>query len=109
MRLALSLSVLLFVTMVHAAPDWPDKHGPTFDGVVPPANAEKLPLEWGGASGKNIAWKTPLEGEGHSTPVIGDNTANSSPPTRPTQSWGREASRIRVAISASTRSPTWCP
>ncbi|HEY1050653.1 MAG TPA: PQQ-binding-like beta-propeller repeat protein, partial [Prosthecobacter sp.] len=50
---------------------WPVKGGPTADGMVPAADAARLPLEWDGASGKNIVWRTPLEGQGHSSPVIG--------------------------------------
>ncbi len=50
---------------------WPDKNGPTFDGVVPAAEAARIPLKWNSDTGENIAWKTDLEGEGHSTPVIG--------------------------------------
>ena len=50
---------------------WPDRQGPTRDGVIPEAEASKLPLEWDEASGKGIAWKTPLENLGHSSPVIG--------------------------------------
>ena len=50
---------------------WPDKQGPTFNGVVPDADAARMPLEWNEAANKGIAWKTPLEDEGHSTPVIG--------------------------------------
>jgi outer membrane protein assembly factor BamB len=50
---------------------WPTKGGPTQNGIVPPAEAARIPLEWDEASGKNITWKTPLEGDGHSTPVIG--------------------------------------
>src|SRR5262245_40614550 len=50
---------------------WPDKQGPTRNGVIPEADAAKLPLEWDEAAGKGIAWKTPIEGEGHCTPVIG--------------------------------------
>ncbi len=50
---------------------WPVKSGPTANGVVPVADAGKIPLEWDGATSKNIAWRTPLEGNGHSTPVIG--------------------------------------
>ena len=50
---------------------WPDKNGPTLDGIVPAAEAARVPLEWDEASGKNIVWKTPLEDDGHSTPVIG--------------------------------------
>lgn len=50
---------------------WPDKNGPTFDGIVPADEASKVATEWDGESGKNIEWMTPLEDEGHSTPVIG--------------------------------------
>lgn len=50
---------------------WPAKGGPTGDGIVPAADAARIPLEWDGASGKNILWRTPLEGHGHSSPVIG--------------------------------------
>ncbi len=50
---------------------WPDKNGPTLNGVVPAADAARLPVEWDADSGKNIAWRLPLENEGHSTPVIG--------------------------------------
>lgn len=50
---------------------WPDKNGPTFDGVVPAAEAARLPLKWNSETGENIAWKTDLEDEGHSSPVIG--------------------------------------
>ncbi len=52
---------------------WPDKNGPTQNGVVPEPDARRIPTQWDEASGKNIVWKTTLpEGEeGHSTPVIG--------------------------------------
>lgn len=50
---------------------WPDKNGPTFDGVVPTSDAAKLPLKWNSETGENIAWKVDLEDEGHSSPVIG--------------------------------------
>lgn len=50
---------------------WPMKGGPAGDGIVPAADAARLPLEWNGESGKNILWRTPLENVGHSSPVIG--------------------------------------
>jgi len=50
---------------------WPDRTGPTNDGVVPAAEAARLPLEWDGESGRNIAWRTEIDDAGHSTPVIG--------------------------------------
>ena len=50
---------------------WPDRQGPTKDCMIPETEAAKLPLEWDEPSGKGIAWATPLENEGHCTPVIG--------------------------------------
>jgi len=50
---------------------WPDKNGPTYDGIVPNTDAARLPLKWNFETGENIVWKTDLEDEGHSTPVIG--------------------------------------
>lgn len=50
---------------------WPDKNGPTLNGIVPAEEASRLPLTWNFETGENIAWKTDLEGEGHSSPVIG--------------------------------------
>ena len=47
---------------------WPDKHGPTLDGVVPASEAANLPTVW--SEKKNVAWKAPYKGEGHSSPVI---------------------------------------
>lgn len=50
---------------------WPDKNGPTLDGIVPAAEAARIPLKWNSDTGENIVWKTDLEDEGHSSPVIG--------------------------------------
>ncbi|MEM9283704.1 MAG: PQQ-binding-like beta-propeller repeat protein [Verrucomicrobiota bacterium] len=46
---------------------WPEFRGPSRDGTV---NSTALPIEW--SEEKNIVWKTPLHGLGHSTPVIED-------------------------------------
>ena len=50
---------------------WPEKSGPTADGRVDPADTAGVPTQWDEATGKNVAWSIPLEGEGHSTPAIG--------------------------------------
>ena len=48
---------------------WPDRHGPTLDGHVAMADANRLPRKW--TASKNVAWKAPLHGSGHSSPVVG--------------------------------------
>lgn len=56
---------LLIVANVTLAEDWPQWRGPDGQGH---ATATDLPLEW--SDTKNVAWKTPLPGKGHSSPVI---------------------------------------
>ncbi len=49
-----------------AADDWPWWRGPNRNGV---ANAgEQPPTEW--SATKNVAWKTPVPGRGHSSPIV---------------------------------------
>jgi hypothetical protein len=61
-RILLPLFVL---TTVSYAGNWPEWRGPSAQGQ---ANASGLPETWSETS--NIAWKTPLPGRGHSTPVM---------------------------------------
>lgn len=44
---------------------WPQWRGPLSTGVAPHADP---PVEWN--ENKNVRWKTPLPGKGHSTPII---------------------------------------
>ena len=53
-----------------AAPEagsWASFRGPRASGV---ADGQHLPDEWNGATGKNILWRTPIPGLGHSSPVV---------------------------------------
>lgn len=54
----------------HAAPgsNWGQWRGPEGNGVSSETN---LPTEWSG--NKNIKWKTPLPGRGHSSPIVWGN------------------------------------
>ncbi|HEX8502654.1 MAG TPA: PQQ-binding-like beta-propeller repeat protein [Pyrinomonadaceae bacterium] len=72
-RILLALPALLLAALAlpgapaSAAGDtnWPQWRGPEGSGV----SAERgLPEEWGEA--KNVRWKTPLPGKGHSSPVV---------------------------------------
>ena len=70
-----SLILLLLSSSAHAEQQhlaWPDRSGPNMNGVVPAEHAHGLPTEWDEQTGKNIAWKIALEGEGHCSPVIGE-------------------------------------
>jgi outer membrane protein assembly factor BamB len=54
----------------HAAPktNWGQWRGPEGNGVSSETN---LPTEWSG--NKNIKWKTPIPGRGHSSPIVWGN------------------------------------
>src|SRR5438477_11105911 len=47
------------------AEEWPTWRGPRLDGT---STEKNLPLTW--RADQNIAWKTPIPGIGHSSPVI---------------------------------------
>jgi outer membrane protein assembly factor BamB len=64
---AAMLAIGLGVTAVASGENWPCWRGPRGDG----SSAEKhVPVRWDGASGENLAWKTPLPGVGHSSPIV---------------------------------------
>ena len=52
---------------------------------------------------------SPIDRSASSDVTTGTTTANSSPPQRATQSYGRTERRIRAAACTSTASPDRCP
>src|SRR2546426_4223840 len=65
------LSIITFLNLhAGAAPDgnWPQWRGPSGQGVSLEKN---LPTEW--SLTKNIKWKTPIAGRGHSSPIVWGN------------------------------------
>lgn len=65
--LALAIAVgLLAAAAPDAAPtDWPSFRGPNGSGI----GAGRPPVTWDLASGTSVAWRTPLPGLGHSSPI----------------------------------------
>lgn len=62
--------IVALATETAAAPPgghWPSFRGPRASGIAPGA---KPPIAWNGETGDGIAWKTPMPGLGHSSPVI---------------------------------------
>ncbi|MCA1964992.1 MAG: PQQ-like beta-propeller repeat protein, partial [Prosthecobacter sp.] len=47
--------------------DWPEFRGPGRQGH---AEAQGLPVEWGGPDGKNVLWKAAVPGIGWSSPIV---------------------------------------
>jgi outer membrane protein assembly factor BamB len=68
---AVLAAAICFTSAAPAAePDrgaWSQWRGPGGSGIAAPAD---VPLEWDAPSGRNIQWKTEIEGRGHSSPVI---------------------------------------
>jgi outer membrane protein assembly factor BamB len=65
--ICLALFLLLMVPRNARAEDWPGWRGPRGDGS---SLDERPPLHWNGATGENIAWKTPIPGVGHASPIV---------------------------------------
>ncbi|MEM0983911.1 MAG: PQQ-binding-like beta-propeller repeat protein [Planctomycetota bacterium] len=65
---SLAFSAALTLAGLAPAQDWTSWRGPNGDGSAPNAD---VPLEW--SDTKNVAWKTPIPGEGYSTPVFTDD------------------------------------
>ena len=59
---------LLALFSAHAA-NWPQWRGQNGDGISPETN---VPVRW--SATENIAWKTPIPGESHSSPVVWEDT-----------------------------------
>jgi outer membrane protein assembly factor BamB len=64
MRL-LPIAILWSALALTASDDWPGWRGPTANGISPLKN---IPSSW--SADRNVAWKTPLEGRGLSSPVV---------------------------------------
>jgi len=65
--LGLLAGLMPLATGLHAE-NWPRFRGPTGQGV---STETDLPLEWDAA--KNVAWKTPIPGDGWSSPIVWDD------------------------------------
>ena len=60
------LALVISNAIVFAKPsNWPQWRGPDGRGV---SEEKNLPAEWTGT--KNVKWKTPISGRGHSSPII---------------------------------------
>src|SRR5215218_2702589 len=64
-RLALAAALLVTVTALAPAEDWPAWRGPRGDGTVADT---VFPL--GSSATENVKWKFPIGGSGHSSPVV---------------------------------------
>ncbi len=68
---ARTTAVLLSLVAVLSAPagNWPQWRGPNGDGISPETN---VPVKW--SATESIIWRTPIPGEGHSSPVVWEDS-----------------------------------
>jgi outer membrane protein assembly factor BamB len=63
----LMMSLMVALSVVASAEDWPGWRGPRGDGT---SLDEHPPLKWNGRTGENVAWKTRISGVGHASPIV---------------------------------------
>ena len=62
-----SILICLMTGVIGVASNWPQWRGPDGQGI----SVEKgVPTEW--SATKNVKWKTPIAGRGHSSPIVWD-------------------------------------
>src|SRR5262245_19261628 len=66
------LMLIVWVAVSGAAlgENWPGWRGPRGDGTSLETN---VPTKWRGETGQNLAWKVPVPGSGHASPVVWDD------------------------------------
>lgn len=70
LALAIVSSTIFFSSLLVAQDNWPQFRGEGARGV----GTGHPPTQWDIESGENILWKTPLEGLGHSAPIVWGNS-----------------------------------
>ncbi len=68
LTLIAALALGIATTGSLAAGNWPQWRGPDGSGI---STEKNLPAEWN--TNKNIKWKTPIDGRGHSSPIVWEN------------------------------------
>lgn len=64
-RVAPLLAVVILLSSVAQAENWPQWRGPNLNGV---SGEKNLPLRW--STDENVAWKLPMPGPSGSTPIV---------------------------------------
>ena len=65
--LLLLVPALVLMSTVAHGQEWPSFRGPSGSGV---STTARPPVRWNVASSANVAWRTPIAGLGHSSPIV---------------------------------------
>lgn len=68
MRVTLAALLLTFSAAIAGSDDWPGWRGPSGNGI---STLKNIPTSW--AADRNVAWRAPVPGRGHSSPVVWGN------------------------------------
>ena len=90
------LSLLTLAANLVCAENWPCWRGPRGDGT---SLEKEPPIRWSGT--ENVVWKTPIPGEGHSSPIIWDNRIFLTSALRETQE------RVLLSCDRKTGAVLW--
>lgn len=67
-RVAVLAASIVAASVATGAANWPQWRGPAGQGV---SDESGVPLEW--SASRNVAWKAPVPGQGHSQPIVWGN------------------------------------
>lgn len=84
---AFSLALLTLTAAIAA--DWPQFRGPTGQGL---SDDKNLPVKWGGKEKENVLWQSPLNGQGHASPIVSGDAVFVCTVAWPTNGGPREKS-----------------
>ncbi len=102
-RTAAFLLVNLVCASAVAAEDWPGWRGPRGDGT---SEEKNVPLEW--SATKNVRWKTPIAGSGHSSSIVfGDRVFVTSSVDKQPAGKDNEADRVLLALDRRDGKVVW--
>lgn len=89
-------AVLLLAVAAARGENWPQWRGPRGDGV---SSEQQVPIEW--STTKNVAWKRAITGEGHSSPIVWENSVFVTTARKETNE------RLLLRIDAATGDLLW--
>ncbi len=96
MRICLTVTLLASLCLPASAESWPAWRGPRGDGTSLEAN---VPTTW--SNTENIAWKTPVPGKGHASPIVWEDRIFVVTALREQQQ------RLLLCLDASTGDVLW--
>jgi outer membrane protein assembly factor BamB len=100
-RISTLLSLILLTSCLYAE-DWPGWRGPRRDGTTLDSG---FSLEW--SKSKNIGWKVPISGRGHSSPIIWKDRIFLTSCLEETAKKNEPQDRVLICLDRATGKTIW--